>query len=40
MGKRVSAQQYAQREYREEELRESLGVDDLFKEDPDGSKDS
>lgn len=30
-GKRVSAQQYEQREYHESEMRELLGTDDLFK---------
>ena len=32
--RQVSAQQYQQREYREEELEERLGVNDLFREDP------
>ena len=39
-GKRVIAQQYEQREYHESEMREILGVDDLFREEPDGQKDS
>ena len=30
-GKRVLAQQYEQREYNEEQMRDMLGVDDLFK---------
>ncbi len=37
-GKRVSAQQYKQREYNEEEMQDVLGVDDLFKEAPDGQE--
>lgn len=32
-GKRVLAQNYEQREYHEEEMRELLGVDDLYRED-------
>ena len=39
-GKRVLAQQYEQREWHESEMAEKLGVDDLFKEEPDGQKDS
>ncbi len=39
-GRRVLAQQYEQREYKESEMREILGVDDLYKEEPDGQKDS
>ena len=36
----VLAQQYGQREYKESEMQEILGVDDLFKEKADGQKDS
>ncbi len=39
-GKRVLAQQYEQREYKESEMQEILGVDDLFEEKADGQKDS
>ena len=39
-GRRVSAQQYEQREYKESEMREILGVNDLFEEDADGQKNS
>ncbi|MBQ6232392.1 MAG: DnaD domain protein [Clostridia bacterium] len=39
-GKRVLAQQYEQREYKESEMQEILGVRDLFKEEPDGQTDS
>ena len=39
-GKRVLAQQYKQREYKESEMQKILGVDDLYKEEPDGQKDS
>ena len=38
--RRVSAQMYEQREYRESEMEEILGVRDLFKEEADGQKDS
>ena len=40
VGRRVLAQQYEQREWHESEMAEKLGVDDLFKEEPDGQKDS
>ena len=40
VGKRVGAQQYTQREYRESDLQAALGVNDLFKEEPDGQSDS
>ena len=39
-GKHVLAQQYKQREYNESEMQAILGVDDLYKEEPDGQKDS
>ena len=39
-GRRVLAQQYEQREYKESEMQEILGVHDLYKEAPDGQKDS
>ena len=39
-GRRVLAQQYEQREYDESKLQEILGVDDLFREEPDGQKNS
>ena len=39
-GKRVLAQQYKQREYKESEMQKILGVDDLYKEETDGQKDS
>ena len=39
-GKRVLAQQYEQREYKESKMQEVLGVRDLFKEEPDGQTDS
>ena len=37
-GKRVSAQQYEQREYTEAETEEAIGVRDLFEEEPHGQK--
>ena len=37
---KVPALNYEQREYRESEMEEILGVRDLFKEEADGQKDS